>query len=242
MNQKNNRKNTSGKRKTYPKKNAVYKNNKYKNNKHNNNKRIIKKYRNRHKEVIRKLKRLLFMTVLLFSLLFIIPAAMPADKVPRVIHSIRTVGFSSWKHLSELDTIDVFMESVCDWIDNLQELLSRIWGTWNYVEQKVHSSEEEEADSIQLDSIPDYKGVPYVSLNNNVPTFTREELKTKSYEYYSELDILGRCGVTMACIGRDIMPTEERGAIGMVKPSGWKLKKYDIIDGMYIYNRCHMIG
>ncbi len=73
-------------------------------------------------------------------------------------------------------------------------------------------------------------------------SFKKSEITDISFERYSELDHLGRCGVAVACIGRDIMPTEERGAIGQVKPSGWQLTKYDIVDGKYLYNRCHLIG
>lgn len=91
--------------------------------------------------------------------------------------------------------------------------------------------------------IPEYSGEPYVEIDNNKPSFKKSELKTKSYEYYSELDEIGRCGYAKACIGKDIMPTEKRGAIGMIKPSGWHTVKYmDIIDGNYLYNRCHLIG
>ena len=92
--------------------------------------------------------------------------------------------------------------------------------------------------------IPDYAGKPYVALNNNKPNFTEQELVTESYEFYSELDALGRCGETRACVGKDIMPTEERESISSVKPSGWINKKYDteLVDGGYLYNRCHLIG
>jgi len=83
---------------------------------------------------------------------------------------------------------------------------------------------------------------PYAEVNDNVPQFTEEQITTKSFETYSDLDDLGRCGPAIACIGKDIMPTEERGAIGQVKPSGWQMAKYDIVDGKYLYNRCHLIG
>ncbi len=96
--------------------------------------------------------------------------------------------------------------------------------------------------SISEDEIPEFSESPYIVINNNVPSFTEEELTTESYEFYSELDELGRCGVAMACIGSDLMPTEERGSIGQIKPSGWQMKKYDIVDGGYLYNRCHLIG
>ncbi len=93
-----------------------------------------------------------------------------------------------------------------------------------------------------LAEIPEFSGVAYVAINNNQPYFTEEDYTTKSYEYYSPLDDLGRCGVTMACIGEDIMPTGERGEIGQVKPTGWVTAKYDFVDGKYLYNRCHLIG
>lgn len=95
---------------------------------------------------------------------------------------------------------------------------------------------------ISLSSISAYSGSPYVTLNGGTPTFSKAELKAQSYEYYSNLDKLERCGVVHACIGRDIMPTEERGSIGMVKPAGWHTVKYDCVDGKYLYNRCHLIG
>ena len=96
--------------------------------------------------------------------------------------------------------------------------------------------------TISLSSIPAYSGKAFVELNNNEPNFSSSELTTKSFEKYSNLDSLGRCGVTIACVGRDIMPTEDRGSIGQVKPTGWHTVKYDCVDGKYLYNRCHLIG
>lgn len=90
--------------------------------------------------------------------------------------------------------------------------------------------------------IPAYSGKAYISLNGGKPTFTESDYTTKSYEFYSDLDSLGRCGYTMACVGIDIMPTEDRGSISSVKPTGWINKSYDIVDGGYLYNRCHLIG
>lgn len=82
-----------------------------------------------------------------------------------------------------------------------------------------------------------------MEIDGNIPAFMEDELSTKSYENYSELDELGRCGAAMANIGKDLMPTEERGSIGMIKPSGWHTVRYDdLIDGKYLYNRCHLIG
>ena len=90
--------------------------------------------------------------------------------------------------------------------------------------------------------LPEYAGLPYVALNGNIPDFKDEQLITTSYEYYSELDHLGRCGYTEACIGLDIMPTEDRGSISHVKPTGWHSVQYDNVDGKSLYNRCHLIG
>lgn len=83
---------------------------------------------------------------------------------------------------------------------------------------------------------------PYVVLNENQPEFTPEDLTTDPFETYSSLDALGRCGVAYANICQEIMPTEPRGEIGQVKPSGWHTVKYDWVDGKYLYNRCHLIG
>jgi len=92
------------------------------------------------------------------------------------------------------------------------------------------------------EDIPAFSGDPYVVLLDNEPGFTESQLTSSSYETYSPLDQLGRCGQAMACVGTDLMPTEERGAIGSVKPTGWQTVKYDCVDGKYLYNRCHLIG
>ncbi len=96
--------------------------------------------------------------------------------------------------------------------------------------------------TVSLDDIPEFSGSPYVAINDNQPSFTEADLTTEAFEEYAELDYLGRCGVTFACVGVEIMPTEKRGDIGMVKPTGWVTSKYDFVDGRYLYNRCHLIG
>jgi DNA-entry nuclease len=93
-----------------------------------------------------------------------------------------------------------------------------------------------------LDSIPNYSGTPYVAVNDNQPYFSNTDLTTTSFESYSNLNSLGRCGVAYACVSTDTMPKEERGSIGQIKPSGWHTVKYDCVDGKYLYNRCHLIG
>jgi len=94
-----------------------------------------------------------------------------------------------------------------------------------------------------IDDIPDYSGAAYVEVNDGRPYFTDSELKAESFEQYSPLDSLGRCGPATACVGIDLMPTEERGPIGMIRPSGWHTVRYDdLIEDRYLYNRCHLIG
>lgn len=113
-------------------------------------------------------------------------------------------------------------------------------------DQQAESSAPAEittASRFSTSDVPAYSGKAYTSVNGNVPYFSAAELATQSFETYSDLDSLGRCGVTYACIGKDLMPTEERGSIGMVKPTGWHTVRYDdLVDGKYLYNRCHLIG
>lgn len=97
--------------------------------------------------------------------------------------------------------------------------------------------------SFCIEELPEFDDeIPYVVINENIPNFSENDLKSESFEKYSELDSLGRCGIAYANIGIDLMPTEERGAIGNIKPTGWHTVKYDIVDGKYLYNRCHLIG
>lgn len=103
--------------------------------------------------------------------------------------------------------------------------------------------EEKTASTVVLADIPAYSGSAYCEINGNVPGFGEDELVTEAFENYSELDSLGRCGVAYANICKELMPTEERSEIGMVKPSGWHTVKYsDRIEGNYLYNRCHLIA
>lgn len=97
--------------------------------------------------------------------------------------------------------------------------------------------------SFSLEDVPAYSGEPYVVLDGNEPAFSQEDrTSTTSFESYSPLDALGRCGTAYANVGMDLMPTEDRGDIGQVKPTGWHTVKYDCVDGKYLYNRCHLIG
>ena len=95
---------------------------------------------------------------------------------------------------------------------------------------------------VSVEDIPAWSGAAYVELEDNQPGFTKEEMTLEVFENYSELDYLGRCGAAYANICPELMPTEEREAIGNVKPTGWVSAKYDCVDGKYLYNRCHLIG
>ena len=96
---------------------------------------------------------------------------------------------------------------------------------------------------VSMDDIPAYSGEAYVEINGDEPFFTESDWTTDAFETYSELDELGRCGVAYANICQEIMPTEPRGKIGSVKPSGWHTIRYNgLVEGNYLYNRCHLIG
>lgn len=98
------------------------------------------------------------------------------------------------------------------------------------------------SDAVSVYGIPPYSGTPYTVVNDNVPYFSTQDMTAESFEIYSDLDRLGRCGAAYVNLCLDTMPTERRGNIGMIKPTGWHTVKYDCVDGKYLYNRCHLIG
>lgn len=102
-----------------------------------------------------------------------------------------------------------------------------------------NSDPETDSGSFDLTSIPEFSGTPYVVVNGNDPYFTADDLTTTAFETYGDLDDLGRCTTAYACIGRELMPTEDRESISSVTPTGWINREYD---GEYLYNRCHLIG
>ena len=104
------------------------------------------------------------------------------------------------------------------------------------------NNSEGNTEIITLETLPDYYGSAYVEINGNIPYFTEDEITTDAFEFYSELDEYGRCGVAFANICQELMPTEPRGEIGSIRPTGWHTVKYDGIDGNYLYNRCHLIA
>ena len=103
-------------------------------------------------------------------------------------------------------------------------------------------NQQASAVSVSLEEVPAYSGSPYVELDGNLPGFSLEERTTNSFETYSTLDALGRCGPAYACIGQDLMPTEDRESISSVRPTGWVQAEYDFVEGGSLYNRCHLIG
>ena len=119
--------------------------------------------------------------------------------------------------------------------------ISSIFGVdiLNNRENESFSNETIET-NIDISEIPEYQEKIYIEINNNKPYF-KEDYTKESFEKYSDLDDLGRCGVAFANISKSIMPKEgeERESISNVKPTGWVQEKYN---GEYLYNRCHLIG
>lgn len=124
-------------------------------------------------------------------------------------------------------------------------LLALLLGGCSYVQSGLDTQavQENTQKSYESTDIPAYAGNSFVILDDNKPAFSKQDReRTDAFETYSNLDKLGRCGVAYANICKELMPTEERGAIGMVKPTGWHTVKYDNVEGKYLYNRCHLIG
>ena len=169
-------------------------------------------------------------------------------KLLAVLLALWVAGAGLWHHY-DLPLPGPLAEEI-ETVEQLAgEKLSEAWAALAARLTALLEKPEEQPDALEepavtLDTLPDYGGSPYVELYNGQPSFPAEEKAgTVSWERYAELDLLGRCGPAMACIGRDLMPTEERGSIGMVKPSGWHTVRYDdVVDGKYLYNRCHLIG
>ena len=138
---------------------------------------------------------------------------------------------------------DVLLDQAQAW---LEEGIDTAWdepqGSGTNGNSAGTSSGETPEDGFWGSKIPVYQGNAWISLNGNVPLFTKEDYTTKSFETYGELDRLGRCTAAYANVGQDLMPTKERESISQVKPTGWQKAEYDGIDGKYLYNRCHLIG
>ena len=130
----------------------------------------------------------------------------------------------------------------CLWLTGCENLTALPTANAPTATSQPSSSPSQPTETITLDTLPPYDQQPYVVLQDNVPGFQESDWTTQAFETYSPLDELGRCGVAYANICRELMPSEERGEIGQVKPSGWHTVTYDVVDGRYLYNRCHLIG
>ena len=126
--------------------------------------------------------------------------------------------------------------------DEFGDFLSEMFGEFDDFDTDTPSTNVTVNGNFTYEDIPEYKGEAYVSVNNSTPFFEDQDKTTHVFETYSKLDSLGRCGVAYANICKELMPTEERGDIGSVKPSGWNQATYSFVDGRYLYNRCHLIG
>lgn len=141
-------------------------------------------------------------------------------------HSITGPGMPTDKTSQFHEAIERVAESLATAESSQSQERISTFTTWNWQE-----------------TVPVYSGEPYTELNGNIPYFTDREKTEDVFEHYSDLDTLGRCGTAYANICKELMPTEKRGEIGMIKPTGWHTVRYDdIISDKYLYNRCHLIG
>ena len=191
---------------------------------------------------MKRTKAIILSLLLLFSLLFggcgdrdfTQNEISPEIKQPNIVTEIDAAGDSQ---AEEINKIDEKSEDKQDITDDLQV------NNQEEDNSAPNQTSKQNNNSFSLTDVPAYAGKAYVAINNNEPYFTQADYTTKSFERYSSLDSLGRCGVAFANVGQDIMPTEDRGDISSVTPSGWKNKDYsELIDGGYLYNRCHLIG
>ncbi len=155
-----------------------------------------------------------------------------------------------------LSLLMLFSFSSCqETVNNIRDTINETFSSSAYSEEQESSDKKQssvkaseapsqvsQSSMFTLDSIPEYSGISYVEINGNVPYFDSADYTETAFESYSELDSLGRCGVAYANVCRETMPTEKRGDISSVKPTGWHSIRYDFVDGQSLYNRCHLIG
>lgn len=145
------------------------------------------------------------------------------------------VGLLTWfVGKNKTDLIDLPTEDVSQ--------TTEVSGNNNSITKPESSvSTTDSVSSVSADSIPKYSGEPVVVINDNEPEFSKD-YKAEAFEQYAYLDKYGRCVDAFACVCKETMPTEKRGQISSVKPSGWQHVEYDFVDGKSLYNRCHLIG
>ena len=144
--------------------------------------------------------------------------------------------------ISEADlTEEIIAEEDKSSVDNISASESE--GEKEVSVDSIELPEVEEEYQLDISEVPAYSGMPYTAVDDNKPGFADSDMTTEPFEKYSELDNLGRCGAAFANICQETMPNEERGEIGMIKPSGWHTANYhELVDGNYLYNRCHLIA
>ncbi len=155
-----------------------------------------------------------------------------------------TLSFSEWNESTTQTTSSLQFEETTITVTDFSTVDTHIHTTETTV-TSTSALQDTEPVSVTnwFEAIPPYSIQPYATVNDNTPFFNLNDYPTEAFEYYSPLDTLGRCGECIACIGQELMPTEKREGIGMIKPSGWQLVRYDgIVEGNYLFNRCHLIG
>ncbi len=136
-----------------------------------------------------------------------------------------------------ITTLIIILIFLC--IDYFEVDINKILNSLNV---QTENTSKETVPNYNVNDIPEYSGNAYITLNGNTPEFTEEDYQKGEFETYGNLDSLGRCTKAYANVSQKTMPTEKRGSIGMIKPTGWHTIKYDNVDGKYLYNRCHLIG
>ena len=186
-------------------------------------------YRRKYKRKKRPVKKILT-AVVLCIVLAINNGWMPPHSLDEAKEQSQTFGQVLFTYVEDNTKLlwDKITESVSNAVTGIPD--------------RSQTGNKEQAGIVSLDHIPEYNGSPYVEIDGNVPSFSEEKKNGPAYEFYSELDSLGRCGYAESKVTPELMPAEERGAIGMVKPTGWHTVKYENVDGRYLYNRCHLIG
>lgn len=95
---------------------------------------------------------------------------------------------------------------------------------------------------LRAEVLPSFAGTPYVEVDAGEPSFSADEATTVAFEDYGPLDELGRCTYAFACLGPETLATGPREDIRSVRPTGWRTDEYDFVDGLRLYNRCHLIA
>lgn len=155
-----------------------------------------------------------------------------------IIFGLALIGIQKLFNSAEVQQAkNYIMQEITDakeWSADLMENINDSTSAFSFI-----IGEEDTNDNISVSQNP-----IYIEVNNNIPLFTEAEKKcTEPFELYSDLDLLGRCGVAYANVCKELMPTEERGEIGSIKPTGWHTVKYPgLVEGNYLYNRCHLIA